>query len=355
MTSSNESDGRGDVPRFGDEPGGGPGPKVDPARALAARLLLMVPLVIGSVLAEAIFAARGPDGSNVAMSAAVVAFLLGWQGIAWALRSWVAVLLTFVPAVMVTLGAAMVGAVEPVGGAILLAIGATLLLGVVWFRVAAPSRRWTPGWSASWSASWADDAVHDLGALDMGVPEWFAAGTAPSEADEPTPRRQDRPVPAVAAGLPGHRQLRWDTSGTDIAARDALVLALCQRGGAAGPTVATLEEFFTGNGDPGSIAASLRGAVPLSTFATVLHTLRARPDVAEVLVQIEPLIAGNYPAGSWPAAGSVRVVGAVGPDDLDAAVATLRPAPALGPLPVAKLADGRPAPAGAAEYAVWWA
>lgn len=403
MTPSNESngsDGRADIPRFDDErpaeqpaelpdlgadgPDDGPGPgsvplpgdtdgppgappedddigrsllfgsfepypdrawvahhMVDPARALAARLLLMVPLVIGTVLAEAIFAARGPDGSDIAMVAAVIAFLLCWQGVAWALRSWVAVLLTFVPAVMITLGAAMVGAVEPVGGAILLVLGGTLLLAVVWFRVAAPSRRWTPGWSAG------GDALLDIGALEGHADGSGAAKGRGHGTGEPSGA-------APVSGPPGRPVPRWDTSATDVAARDALVLALCQRGGAAGPTVATLEEFFTGNGDPRSIAVSLRGAVPLSTFATVLHTLRARPDVSEVLVQVEPLGEGDYAAGCWPAAGSVRVVGAVAPDDLDAAVAALKAAPALGPLPITELADGRPAPAGAGEYAVWW-
>jgi len=98
----------------------------DPSRALAARLLLMLPLVVGTVLTEAIFAAGGAATSDISLAAAVVAFLLCWQGVAWALRSWVAVLLTFVPAVMITLGAAMVAAVEPVGGAILLTVGPPL-------------------------------------------------------------------------------------------------------------------------------------------------------------------------------------------------------------------------------------
>ncbi|MBN9608411.1 MAG: hypothetical protein J0I11_03730 [Actinobacteria bacterium] len=317
----------------------------DPSRALAARLLLMLPLVVGTVLTEAIFAAGGAATSDISLAAAVVAFLLCWQGVAWALRSWVAVLLTFVPAVMITLGAAMVAAVEPVGGAILLTVGGTLLLAVVWVRVAAPSRRWTPGWSASGGSGGADAPEFDMSELDALEPP-----------RNPTARAGVRESSDAAAHTGRDRRPpSWDTSATDIAARDALVLALCQRGGAAGPTVATLEEFFTGNGDPRSIAAPLRGSVPLSTFAAVLHTVRARPDVAEVLVQVEPLGQGEYPAGSWPAAGSIRVVGAVDPDDLDMAMAPLRAAPAVGPLPATELADGRPAPDGVSEYAVWWA
>src|SRR5699024_9328585 len=99
-----------------------------------------------TLLAEGVFAARGDAGDAVSLPAAVVAFALIWLGVAWALRSWVAILLTFVPAVLTTLGAAMVGGLEPVGGAALTIVGATMVLAIMFSRVTHPVRRWTPGW-----------------------------------------------------------------------------------------------------------------------------------------------------------------------------------------------------------------
>src|SRR5699024_7868974 len=122
-----------------------------------------------------------------------------------------------------------------------------------------------------------------------------------------------------------------------------------------GPTVVTLEKFFTGNGDPRSIAPGLRGAVPLGRFATVLHGLRSRPDVSSVAVPLEPLEPGAYPAGEWPVAGSIQVIGTVTGGELDAVVDQLRAETPLGPLPADRFPDGTVTPEGSVEYALWWA
>jgi len=87
----------------------------------------------------------------------------------------------------------------------------------------------------------------------------------------------------------------------------------------------------------------------------VLHRLRDHRGVAEVLVQVEPLEAGRYPAGEWPVAGSVHVIATLDAAELDALVEPLRAEPALGPLPADELTSGDPAPAGSSEYAMWWA
>ena len=353
-----------------------PGPSLS-RRSVVARLLLVGPAALGVLLAEGIFATRGADGDVVSLPAAGVALLLLWFGVAWALHSWVALLMTFVPAVMISLGAAVVGQSAPGAGAALLLVGIALLSGIVRFRLSVPDRGWTPGWSAStrhpdepWPAvgSWSsgpasarsgagtsggDDAdgpgeVAAPGRPAAGRPldPWgahFLQSTTPGsprpEEDEPS----ERPEP------------EWDTSATDVPARDRFVAQLCRRGGTAGPTLATLEEFFTGNGDPRSVAPGLRGAIPLARINAVLHRLRDHDGVAEVLVQVEPLEAGRYPAGEWPVAGSVHVIATLDAAELDALVEPLHAEPALGPLPADELSSGDPAPAGSSEYAIWWA
>jgi hypothetical protein len=348
-------------------------------RSVAARLLLIAPAALGVLLAEGIFATRGADGDVVSIPAAGVALVLLWFGVAWALHSWVALLMTFVPAVMISLGAALVGESAPGAGVALLLVGLALLSGIVRFRLSVPDRGWSPGWSSSthhpgepWPAvgSWSTDGItpRRAGGDENGGdgPSGARGVVPPGPAPVGRPldpwgahflqRAASGPQPACPEGSPPDRPAPdWDTSGTDIAARDRFVALLCRRGGTAGPTLATLEEFFTGNGDPRSIAPGLRGAVPLSRINAVLHRLRDHRGVAEVLVQVEPLEAGRYPAGEWPVAGSVHVIATLDAAELDALVEPLRAEPALGPLPADELTSGDPAPAGSSEYAMWWA
>jgi hypothetical protein len=348
-----------------------------------ARLLLITPVALGVLLTEALFATRGLDGDVVSLPAAGVALALLWLGVAWALRSWVALLITFVPAVMISLGAALIGQAAPGAGAALLLVGLALLGGIVKFRLSAPDRGWTPGWAASthhpaepWPAvgSWHPDGDgscpgggargDDEGAVEpsSGPPDrptaarpldpWGAHFLHATAATGSSPRQGD-PAPDPSAR---HRSAPdWDTSATDVPARDRFVALLCRRGGTVGPTLATLEEFFTGNGDPRSIAPGLRGAIPLSRINATLHRLRDESGVAEVLVQVEPLEAGRYPAGEWPVAGSVHVIATLDAAELDAMVEPLRAEPAIGPLPAVELTSGAEAPAGSSEFALWWA
>ena len=352
-------------------------------RSVIARLALVVPLVVGVLVVEGLFAATGQSGDIVSLPAAGVALVLIWMGVAWALHSWVALLMTFVPAVMVTLGAAMVGGLSPGAGAALVLVGTALVAAIVSFRLSAPARGWSPGWTAgprtaagswppvgSWPPAGATPGSHSVRAEpaadgpagdDAATAGWYrtmfrpldplgahflhprSTGKPQGEPSPPNPPGSDRPAPV------------WDTSATDRGARDRLVALLCRRGGAAGPTLATLEEFFTGNGDPRSIAPGLRGAVPLATVRAVLHRVREHRAVAELLVQVEPLEAGRYPAGEWPVAGSLHVIATLDADELDGMLTALRPEPAIGPLPVTELTSGGPAPAGSGEFAIWWA
>jgi hypothetical protein len=417
----------------------------DTRRSILARLLVLAPLALGVLLVEGIFAARGERGDLISLPAAGVAVILLWMGTAWALRSWFVLLLTFLPAMMLTLGAAMVGDVAPGGGAVLLVIGALLLTAVASFRLSGrqhprtfgpptaadsaeapwpgslPSEGPRPGgaWPGSawpggaWPGSawpggatgsvWPDPPIAparpgaepgrpgsrpgaagfrpggDRARRGPAQPWPGLLGAGSGTPDGPLPRFPFRPLdplgahflggpPPPGAGKPlptgGSVELPspphdrpapdWDTSGTDRGARDRFVARLRERGGASAPTLAGLEEFFAGNGDPRSIAPSLRGAVPLSTFRMVLHRIRANPAVSELLVQVEPLEPGRYPAGEWPVAGSLHLITTLSAAEIDALAADVHPEPAIGPLPAAELADGTPAPPGSGELAIWW-
>jgi len=349
--------------------------------------VFVLPIACGALLVEAIFATRGERGDIVSLPAAVVALLLLWVGVAWALRSWVVLLMTFVPAVLVTLGAALVTGLAPGAGGALLLVGLGLIGAIVSFRLSAPERGWTPGWSTGPRTasgpfpavgSWPADPPRGRGPGGAGPSTRAPRGDG---GDLDSYRGAFRPLDPLGAHFlhpgpagpprPGHLPIdpspaaddspvdrpapAWDTSATDRGARDRLVAELCRRGGTTGPTLATLEEFFTGNGDPRSIAPGLREAVPLGQFHAVLRRLRERPSVAEVLVQIEPLEAGRYPAGEWPVAGSVHVIASLDAAELDAIVKPLQAESVIGPLPVTELTTGVPAPSGSGEYALWWA
>lgn len=339
--------------------------------------MIVLPVAVGVLVVESIFAARGEPGDVVSVPAAGLALLLLWAGVAWALRGWVVLLMTFVPATMIALGAAMVAGTAPGPGAALLLVGLALIGAIISFRLSTPERRWSPGWipvPPSTGRPWPGGT--GLEHPTAGSPGGKPAADAARDGDRgpETPGYGFRPLdplgvhflhpvtpplPPAAGGPEDPSPLQrpspdWDTSRTDVAARDRLVAVLCRRGGTTGPTLATLEEFFTGNGDPRSIAPGLRGAVPLATFNTVLHRVRDHRQVAELLVQVEPLESGRYPAGEWPVAGSVHLVTTLDADEIDALVTDLRPEPALGPLPADRLAGGAPAPTGSAEFALWW-
>jgi hypothetical protein len=354
----------------------------DPAvtrRGVIARLLVLAPLSAGVLLVEGIFAARGERGDLISVPAAGLALVLLWLGTGWALRSWLALLLALLPALMLTLGAALVGDLAPAGGAILLVVGTVLLMSVAWYRLSAGPRppgqvsalgggiagRSWPAYPSSGAhvppaegrtpASPADPAAIDDPArapfrpLDPLGAHFLNTAPPPHPADAGQP-----PGPGPDIEVPYRPAPGWDTSATDRAARDGFVASIKGRGGATAPTLASLEEFFAGNGDPRSIAPSLRGAVPLQTFRSVMHRIRAHPAVSELLVQVEPLEPGRYPAGEWPLAGSLHVVATLSAAEIDALAADLHPDASLGPLPAAELADGTPAPAGSHEFAIWW-
>jgi hypothetical protein len=88
------------------------------------------------------------------------------------------------------------------------------------------------------------------------------------------------------------------------------------------PQIVSVERFFDGNDDPGSIGCNLIEHPGVDTFRDVLIGLLRRPDVQAVYAQISELDPGE---GCWPFADTVLVVGAIPTDELRSALSMLEP------------------------------
>jgi hypothetical protein len=88
------------------------------------------------------------------------------------------------------------------------------------------------------------------------------------------------------------------------------------------PQIVSVERFFDGNDDPGSIGCNLIEHPGVDAFRDVLTGLLRRPDVQAVYAQISELDPGE---DCWPFADTVLVVGAIPADELRSAVSTLEP------------------------------
>jgi hypothetical protein len=117
-----------------------------------------------------------------------------------------------------------------------------------------------------------------------------------------------------------------------------------------GPRTVSIERFFDGNDDLGSIGCNLLAHPGIDVFREALIALLRRPDVQGVYAQIAEVDPG---AGSWPFTDTVLVVGAIPVAEL---CRLLRP---LQPDEVGTAADLALAPSVAERYgspvlAAWW-
>lgn len=88
------------------------------------------------------------------------------------------------------------------------------------------------------------------------------------------------------------------------------------------PQLVSIERFFDGNDDLGSIGCNLAEHPGVAAFRDVFAGLLHRPDVKAVYARISELDPGD---DSWPFTDTVIVVGTIPPDDLRSAVAKLEP------------------------------
>src|SRR5258708_13372689 len=106
-----------------------------------------------------------------------------------------------------------------------------------------------------------------------------------------------------------------------------------------GPTV-TLEEFFEGNDDSGSIGCNLVTTPSPAEFYRILKEIRSRSDVQDVLVEIRDM---EDTEGIWPFSATVFVLTHATPHDPTQWLNPLSP-DEVGQFPPAHVRKDLPAP-----------
>lgn len=116
--------------------------------------------------------------------------------------------------------------------------------------------------------------------------------------------------------------------------------------------VVSLESFFEGNDDLGSIGCNLIDHPGVQRFFTVLRDVRERPEVTDVWVGINEMLGGD----EWPFSDHVYVVTSASADDVLRWTAALYPEPEVASgwwndtPPVKPI----PAPEGMRVLTLWW-
>ena len=85
----------------------------------------------------------------------------------------------------------------------------------------------------------------------------------------------------------------------------------------------SVRDFFLGNADLGSIGCNLMPHPGMETFASVLETIRERPDVQDVLIGITDL--NDAVTDSWPFSDRVYVISTAPIAEVKKWVQALRP------------------------------
>ena len=88
------------------------------------------------------------------------------------------------------------------------------------------------------------------------------------------------------------------------------------------PQVVSIERFFDGNDDEGSIGCNLMKHPGVDTFRRAFVDLKHRAGVQSIYAQITELDPGE---DSWPFTDTVIVIGSITPEELQKALAGLEP------------------------------
>jgi hypothetical protein len=116
-----------------------------------------------------------------------------------------------------------------------------------------------------------------------------------------------------------------------------------------GPT-ASLEEFFEGNDDPGSIGCNLMPMLEPKIFYDVFRQIRSRPDVQDVRVQICDYVDDD----SWPFSDSVFFLTSMPQAELAKLLSELQPDD-VGTFSSEHIPEDLPKPnPGMTIYGAWW-
>ena len=135
--------------------------------------------------------------------------------------------------------------------------------------------------------------------------------------------------------------------------RDRLIAAITAQNASPGDAVVSLEDFFTGNNDPGPSVCNLGDEQPTpsrSFSETLLFTIRNRPDVQNVLVRICEY---DDPT-SWPFTDTVYILTSAPLEDVQRWVSPLKPDEVCGEWMYGPPPKAPEPESGMTPYSIWW-
>ncbi len=135
--------------------------------------------------------------------------------------------------------------------------------------------------------------------------------------------------------------------------RESLIAKIeAQRSSASdGEVIVSLEDFFTGNDDVGSIGCNLGGEQPaISEFYRVLKVIRSKPEVQDVLVRI----CEYDDPPSWPYTDTVHIITSAQIEKVEEWVVPLKPDEIYPEWMYGKPAAAPEPKSGMKSYSVWW-
>jgi hypothetical protein len=116
--------------------------------------------------------------------------------------------------------------------------------------------------------------------------------------------------------------------------------------------IVSLEEFFTGNDDEGSIGCNLIDHPGTPAFYDTLRAIRARPDVQDVLIEIYEVEEDDE--SMWPFSEGVYILTSALRAEIEAWMAPLQSDEIAEGYPFGVPAAAPPLAPGMRVYAAWW-
>lgn len=117
--------------------------------------------------------------------------------------------------------------------------------------------------------------------------------------------------------------------------------------------VVSLEDFFVGNGDCGSIGANLNPTPSPRTFYEKLKVIRSRPDVQDVLVEIRETSENDPDPFMWPFSDQIYVLTSAPRAEVEKWLAPLQP-DEVEPTCINRRVLEIELQSGVKAYRVWW-
>ena len=115
--------------------------------------------------------------------------------------------------------------------------------------------------------------------------------------------------------------------------------------------VVSLEDFFTGNDDPGSIGCNTDHPGP-DYFREPLYAIRAKPNVQDVLIEIYEVDEGDE--ASWPFSEGIFVLTSAKREEVEGWLAPLQPDSVEEDLTFVVPESARQLQPGVYVYYAWW-